>query len=531
MPRFDGRWFPGSSISDWSAGKFGTPGWVPNEPSAIEGVVGDQQVALTWTAGRNNGADITGWYIEKNDGSWSVAVADTGSATAAHTVTGLTNGQAYTFRIKGINSVGLSEIPSTVSGSHSPLGAPLAPGTLSLAAGSPATTVINLSWSAGSANGATITGYKIQFSTDGSTWSTATADTSSTATTYSISSGLSQNTLYHVRVAAINSVGVGVYSNVPTLTTDSFTSITATGGTTATYTESGISYKSHKFTSSGNFVVSNVGSGTGSGEIDIMVVGGGGGGGDAARTAGSGGGGAGGMITSAGYSVSATTYAIVIGAGGNRGSDGNVSTGFGLTGGKGGKGAHGTSGGGGTGTASNGSAGGGSGPYYSSGATAYSPGTGGDGGDLVGRPYTGEVASIKWGGGGGGGAGGDGTTGTAGYNHTLNSGNGGAGLNNTYLTGGNTAFAGGGGGGGYNYKWAPQPYWTYGEIAANPGYGGSGGGGKGTYSTGGAYSSGQPGATIVDATAGAANTGGGGGGGASSGTGGSGVVVVRYRTA
>ena len=528
MGRFDGRFFPSSAVTDWAAGKFGAPGWVPNEPDSIEGTVGDESVALTWTAGRNNGADVTGWYIEKYDGSWSEAVSDTGSATAAHTVTGLTNGQAYTFRIKGINSVGLSEVPSTASGSHSPLGAPLAPGTLSLAAGSPDTTVIGLSWSAGNANGATITGYKVQFSTDASTWSTAVADTSSTATTYSISSGLSQGTLYHIRVAAINSVGVGVYSNLPTLTTASFTAITATGGTTATYTSSGISYKSHKFTSSGNFAVSNAGSAS---QVDVMVVGGGGGGSSAGRTLGSGGGGAGGVITSANYTVSATTYAVVIGAGGNQGANGSVSTGFGLTGGYGGYGSQGYSSGAGTGSASNGSAGGGSGPYHSGGGTAYSPGTGGDGGDLVGRPYTGEVASIKWGGGGGGGAGADGTSGSAGYNHTLNSGNGGAGISNTYMSGSGAMWAGGGGGGGYNYKWAPQPYWSYGEIGANPGYGGSGGGGKGTYSTGGAYSSGGPAVTIIDATAGTANTGGGGGGGASAGSGGSGVVVVRYRAA
>ena len=244
-----GRFFPGNSVSDWSTGQFGKPGWVPNEPDSLEGTAGDQQVALTWTAGRSNGADITGWYIEKNDGSWSVAVANTGSATAAHTVTGLTNGQAYTFRIKGINSVGLSEVPSTASGSHSPLGAPLIPGTLSLAEGDPTSTVIDLSWSAGSANGATITCYKIQYSTDGSTWLQSSANTNSTATTYSIT-GLTKDTLYHVRVAAINSVGVGTYSNVPTLTTADWAAPTATGGTISTYTYGGLDYKSHKFTSS-----------------------------------------------------------------------------------------------------------------------------------------------------------------------------------------------------------------------------------------------------------------------------------------
>ena len=41
-------------------------------------------------------------------------------------------------------------------------GAPGAPGTLSLAAGSPAYTVITLSWSAGDDGNSTITGYRIK---------------------------------------------------------------------------------------------------------------------------------------------------------------------------------------------------------------------------------------------------------------------------------------------------------------------------------------------------------------------------------
>ena len=59
------------------------------------------------------------------------------------------------------------------------------------------------------------------------------------------------------------------------------------------------------------------------------------------------------------------------------------------------------------------------------------------------------------------------------------------------------------------------------------GAGGSGGGGKGHWASGGAYSPGGPQATQYDAQAGTANTGGGGGGGDDAGVGGSGIVVVR----
>ena len=68
-------------------------------------------------------------------------------------------------------------------------GAPGAPGTLSLAAGSPAYTVITLSWSAGADGNSAITGYRIK--KDGSI---LVADTGSTGTTYS-ATGLTNNTM------------------------------------------------------------------------------------------------------------------------------------------------------------------------------------------------------------------------------------------------------------------------------------------------------------------------------------------------
>jgi hypothetical protein len=520
-----GRFFPGNSVSDWSTGEFGKPGWVPNEPDSLEGTVGDQSVALTWTAGRSNGADITGYQIEKNDGSWSVAVANTGSATAAHTVTGLTNGQAYTFRVKGINSVGLSEVPSTASSSFSPLGAPLIPGTLSLAAGDPASTVLVLSWSAGSANGATITGYKIQYSTDGSTWSTATADTSSTATTYSITS-LAQDTLYHVRVAAINSVGVGTYSNVPTLTTADWSPPTATGGTVATYTYGGLGYKSHKFTSSGTFTISANASNV---VIDILVVGGGGHGGNGlSAIVGNycfeGGGGGGFQGTKTGLAGAVTTYAVTVAAGGTASSyfnHTNASSGLDYQAGGGGAGGFsGTNG-----NQSYGGGGGGNGGYYHSsvgdqsgsigygqpGATALSwtsqdSATGDNGGAKYGS--AGSNNGMAGGGGGAGGVGGAGASG--------NAGDGAAGISRTDFN--HSPYTSAGGGGGMM------------TSSAASGFGGSSVGGDGA--AGNAYNT-----TACHADTNSASGGGGSSkaenstsNGAGYGQGGSGFVIVRYRT-
>ena len=94
---------------------------------------------------------------------------------------------------------------------------PGAPTRLTATASGP--TEIDLSWSAPSDDGgAAITGYRIEFSEDGSSWSELVADTGSTATTYT-HTGLTAGITRHYRVSAINSVGAGTASNTDSATT------------------------------------------------------------------------------------------------------------------------------------------------------------------------------------------------------------------------------------------------------------------------------------------------------------------------
>lgn len=77
---------------------------------------------------------------------------------------------------------------------------------------------INLSWTAPTdTGGATITGYRIERSTDGTTFTIIVASTGTTTTTYS-STGLDSNQLYYYRVAAVTSAGAGLTSNVASAT-------------------------------------------------------------------------------------------------------------------------------------------------------------------------------------------------------------------------------------------------------------------------------------------------------------------------
>jgi hypothetical protein len=261
-------------------------------------------------------------------------------------------------------------------------------------------------------------------------------------------------------------------------------------------------YWYHTFTSSGSFTpIQGI-------TADVLVIAGGAGGGYWSG----GGGGAGGLVYSSAQSLaSATTYSCTIGAGGTAG------TGSGNNGGNGVNSSFASivATGGGGGASDNGvgtqngvagaSGGGGLGGYNSSGGAASPSGQGfPGGGGATGAPVPG---------GGGGGSAEAGGTDTQGF--------GGDGLatysswglatNTGQNISGTVYYAGGGGGGtgaGTTLK-----------------VGGDGGGGNGGYGYGG---------TVLNPTAGTANTGGGGGGGTSvavGATGGSGIVIIRYTIA
>lgn len=81
----------------------------PDAPTNVVGVVGNEQVALTWSAPANTGgAAITDYVIQysSNTGTtWSTFSDSTSTATSV-TVTGLTNDTAYLFRVAAVNIAG-----------------------------------------------------------------------------------------------------------------------------------------------------------------------------------------------------------------------------------------------------------------------------------------------------------------------------------------------------------------------------------------------------------------------------------------
>ena len=164
-------------------------------------VVGSGAVRLSWSVPTSNGGSpITDYLIERStDGSTWTTVADGTSTATSHTVTGLSNGTAYQFRVSACNAVGTG--PATAPVSATPRRVPSAPLSL-VAAVAPVVGVgsgeVRLSWSAPASNGGSaITDYLIERSTDGSTWTTI-VDGVSTATSHTLT-GLSNGTAYQFR--------------------------------------------------------------------------------------------------------------------------------------------------------------------------------------------------------------------------------------------------------------------------------------------------------------------------------------------
>jgi len=278
------------------------------------------------------------------------------------------------------------------------------------------------------------------------------------------------------------------------------TFIVATGGTETTAGD----FKIHTFTTSGNFIVTQVGTVNGA-QVLVLGAGGGGGGGHTNFSPG-GGGASGGMVNQPERPITVKTYAITIGAGGTAGPGTSA-----LTGGQGGDTTFDTE------LTAKGGSGGASG-NSSSNTVAVGGCTGGGSYNAIVVPdenqttQSGDSGTFGFGNTGGDGdgvgghAGGGGGTDTAGQTATnIQSGDGGDGKTD-FISGLGVIYGGGGGGGA--------------TTTGTEGSGGTGGGGNG----------GIEGADGQNAQA--VGSGGGGAGNMGNkigGTGFSGVCIIRYR--
>ena len=80
----------------------------PGAPAVVSAVGGDSSASVSFTTPANHGSPITGYTVSARNGVGSVVTTTTG-ASSPITVTGLANGQTYTFSVQATNEVGTGQ--------------------------------------------------------------------------------------------------------------------------------------------------------------------------------------------------------------------------------------------------------------------------------------------------------------------------------------------------------------------------------------------------------------------------------------
>jgi len=190
---------------------------LPGVPTGLVGTAGSSIVTLAWTAPASDGnAPIADYAVEYGPDTASyTAVTRTPSTAATQTVTGLTPETEYVFRVAAINGIGTGSFTSPITRTTLSPTVPGAPTGLTATANGFGSAF--LAWTAPADNGgAAITDYTIQYSGNGGTswanWAWSQFETNENLPV--MESGVE----YTFRVAAVNSVGTGPWSNTATAT-------------------------------------------------------------------------------------------------------------------------------------------------------------------------------------------------------------------------------------------------------------------------------------------------------------------------
>jgi titin len=194
-------------VGQYSA-EFG-PVWVgklPNPPTIGPATAGDTSATVSWTApAANGGPDVTGYVVTPYLSGAAQTPTTFNTTATTQTITGLTNGTTYRFRVQAVNTIGTG--PSSADSNAVTPFAPTVPGAPTIGTATAGAGQATLSWSAPTSDGgATIDGYIVTPYLG--TTAQAPRQFFSNATTQTIKN-LTNGTTYTFTVAATNSVGTG----------------------------------------------------------------------------------------------------------------------------------------------------------------------------------------------------------------------------------------------------------------------------------------------------------------------------------
>jgi hypothetical protein len=193
---------------------------VPGQATGVTATAGGFTSAnVTWAA-PSSGGPVSGFRVTPYIGSTAQTPKTINSASATSTtITGLTTGTSYTFRVQAFNDSGLATA-SAASNAVTPLTA-VAPSSPSNVLARPATNQARVAWTASASDGdSAITGYTVTPYIGAAAQTPVQVGPSTTSTTVT---GLSNGVAYTFHVTATNSAGTSPASSASTPTTPQVT--------------------------------------------------------------------------------------------------------------------------------------------------------------------------------------------------------------------------------------------------------------------------------------------------------------------
>lgn len=180
-------------------------GTVPEAPTGVAGTAGNALATVSWTPPASNGGiAITNYVVTPYVGTTPLSSTQVGNVSST-TISGLTNGTTYTFRVQAKNALG-NGAESASSNAVTPATLPGAPTGLGASAGNAQATV---SWSPPASNGGSaITGYVVTPFVG----ALALPPMQVGNLTQALLTGLSNGTAYTFTVKGRNAVGEGPQS-------------------------------------------------------------------------------------------------------------------------------------------------------------------------------------------------------------------------------------------------------------------------------------------------------------------------------
>jgi predicted phage tail protein len=199
----------------------------PAPPTGLTATPGRGRVILSWTApGSDGGAGISGYLIYQGtspDGEAGIPVNGSPVSGTSYTVTGLTNGTTYYFKVAAVNDAkrqgndsgeasatpvsAAASASATASASRgSGTGAPAAPGGPTGLTATAGNARVSLSWTAPASDGGSpLARYQVYLSTSADLSASTLVKTVTGTST--VVTGLTNGTTYYFAVTAVNTDG------------------------------------------------------------------------------------------------------------------------------------------------------------------------------------------------------------------------------------------------------------------------------------------------------------------------------------